>query len=85
MLKGKREGLWIKMKKAKTDDEKDKIKAQIEELSPKIKKYNNDIMNCFRIEKRSVLLKRQLEIEKLQVNSKEYNTIKKKKNRSRER
>lgn len=84
-LKGKREGLWVKMKKAKTDDEKDKIKAQIEELSPKIKKYNNDIMNCFRIEKRSVLLKRQLEIEKLQVNSNECDILKKKKNKSRER
>ena len=80
ILKGKRENLWRKRSKETNPEIKEKITHEIGNLKALIKKTNKDIVNCYEIENRIILLQKQLEFEK----SKE--TIKdKKKDRSRNR
>lgn len=43
---------------------KDKITHEIDDLKVLIKKVNKDIVNCFKIENRTILLQNQLEIER---------------------
>lgn len=66
ILKGKRESLWRKRSKETNPEIKDKITHEIDDLKVLIKKVNKDIVNCFEIENRTILLKNQLEIEKSQ-------------------
>ena len=51
-LKSKRENLWKKHKKAKTDDEKKDIENQIIDISKKITPLAEQIKNCNNIQKR---------------------------------
>ena len=82
ILKGKRENLWRKRKKEINPKIKEKIMHEISDLTSLIKKDNKEIVNCYEIENRTILLKNQLELEK----SKEIVKDKKKdKKKSRER
>ena len=74
ILKGKRENLWRKRKKETNPEIKEKITHEIGDLKNLIKKANKDIVNCYEIENRTILLQKQLEIEK----SKEIVKVKKK-------
>ena len=76
ILKGKRENLWRKRKKETNPEIKEKITHEIADLTTLIKKSNKDIVNCYEIENRTILLKNQLELEK----SKEITKDKKKDN-----
>ena len=80
ILKGKRENLWRKRKKETNPEIKEKIAHEIDDLTALIKKSNKDIVNCFEIENRTILLKNQLELEKSKKIVKEKN-----KNRARVR
>lgn len=64
VLKGKRENLWRKRKKEINPKIKEKIMHEISDLTSLIKKDNKDIVNCYEIENRTILLKNQLELEK---------------------
>lgn len=64
ILKGKRESLWRKRSKETNPEIKEKITHEIDDLKVLIKKVNKDIVNCFEIENRTILLQNQLEIEK---------------------
>ena len=64
ILKGKRESLWKKRSKGTNPEIKDKITHEIYDLKVLIKKVNKDIVNCFEIENRTILLKNQFVIEK---------------------
>lgn len=64
ILKGKRESLWRKRSKETNPEIKEKITHKIDDLKVLIKKVNKDIVNCFEIENRTILLQNQLEIEK---------------------
>lgn len=74
ILKGKRENLWRKRSKETNPEIKEKITHEIGDLKNLIKKANKDIVNCYEIENRTILLQKQLEIEK----SKEIVKVKKK-------
>ena len=80
ILKGKRENLWRKRSKETNPEIKEKITHEIGNLKVLINKTNRDIVNCYEIENRTILLKNQLEIEK----SKEI-VKQKKKNKIRDR
>lgn len=71
ILKGKRESLWRKRSKETNPKIKDKITHEIDDLKVLIKKVNKDIVNCFEIENRTILLQNQLEIEKTKDKVKE--------------
>ena len=71
ILKGKRESLWRKRSKETNPEIKDKITHEIDDLKVLIKKVNKDIVNCFEIENRTILLQNQLEIEKTKDKVKE--------------
>lgn len=64
ILKGKRENLWRKRKRETNPEIKEKITHEIGDLKVLIKKTNKDIVNCYEIENRTILLKNQLELEK---------------------
>ena len=64
ILKGKRENLWRKKKRETNPEIKEKITHEIGDLKVLIKKTNKDIVNCYEIENRTILLKNQLELEK---------------------
>lgn len=64
ILKGKRENLWRKRKRETNPEIKEKITREISDLTALIQKANKDIVNCYEIENRTILLKNQLEIEK---------------------
>lgn len=64
ILKGKRESLWGRRSKETNPEIKDKITHEIDDLKVLIKKVNKDIVNCFEIENRTILLQNQLEIER---------------------
>lgn len=64
ILKGKRENLWRKRKRETNPEIKEKITHEIGDLKVLIKKNNKDIVNCYEIENRTILLKNQLELEK---------------------
>lgn len=64
ILKGKRENLWRKRKKETNPEIKEKITHEIDNLKNLINKANKDIINCYEIENRTILLQNQLEIEK---------------------
>ena len=51
-LKGKRENLWKKHKRAETDDEKNRIENQIVEISKKITPLAEEIRLCDNIQRR---------------------------------
>lgn len=74
ILKGKRENLWRKRKKETNPEIKEKITHEIGDLKALINKYNKDIVNCYEIENRTILLKNQLELEK----SKEFVNVRNK-------
>lgn len=71
ILKGKRESLWRKRSKEANPEIKEKIPHEIDDLKVLIKKINKDIVNCFEIENRIILLQNQLEIEKTKDKVKE--------------
>lgn len=71
ILKGKRENLWRKRKRETNPEIKEKITNEITDLTALIKKTNKDIISCYEIENRTILLKNQLEIEKTKVIVKE--------------
>lgn len=60
-LKSKRENLWRKHKKAKTDDEKKNIENQIVEISKKITPLAEEIRHCNNIRLRLEKIKEQKE------------------------
>lgn len=64
ILKGKRERLWRKRSKETNPEIKERITHEIDDLKVWIKKVNKDIINCFEIENRTILLKNQLKIKK---------------------
>ena len=63
-LKGKRENLWRKRKRETNPEIKGKITHEIANLKALINKTNKDIVGCYEIENRTILLKNQLKIEK---------------------
>lgn len=64
ILKGKRENLWRKRSKETNPEIKEKYTHEIDDLKALIKKTNKDIVNCYEIENRTILLKNQLGIKK---------------------
>ena len=78
ILKGRRENLWRKRKKETNQEIKEKVTHEIADLTALIKKTNKDIINCYEIENRTILLKNQLEIEKSKEIVKEKKKDKKK-------
>ncbi|MFR2571105.1 MAG: hypothetical protein ACLS90_05340 [Clostridia bacterium] len=76
ILKGKRENLWRKRSKETNPEIKEKITHEIDDLNVLIKKVNKDIVNCFEIENRTILLQNQLEIEKSQEKARDNNKLK---------
>ena len=78
ILKGKRENLWRKRSKETNPEIKEKITHEIGNLRDLIKKINKDIVNCYEIENRTILIKNQLEIEKSKELVKEKRKDKKK-------
>ena len=64
ILKGKRENLWRKRKRETNPEIKEKITHEIGNLKALIQKTNKDIVNCYEIENRTILLKNQIEFEK---------------------
>ena len=84
-LKSKRENLWRKHKRAKTEDEKETIENKIIEISKKITPLAEEIRLCYNIFKRLEKIKefelqQKLEEEKRQLDK---NQKKKEKNRNR--
>lgn len=71
ILKGKRENLWRKRSKETNPGIKEKITHEIGDLRALIKKTNKDIVNCYEIENRTILLQKQLEFEKSKETVKE--------------
>ena len=65
-LKSKRENLWRKHKKAKTDDEKKNIENQIVEISKKITPLAEVIRHCNNIRLRLEKIKEQKEKKDMQ-------------------
>ena len=65
-LKSKRENLWRKHKKAKTDDEKKNIENQIVEISKKITPLAEEIKHCDNIMIRFEKIKEQEEKKDIQ-------------------
>lgn len=76
ILKGKRESLWRKRSQETNPEIKEKITHEIDDLKVLIKKVNKDIVNCFEIENRTILLQNQLEIEKSQEKVRDNNKLK---------
>ena len=64
ILKSKRENIWRKRSKETNPEIKEKITYEIGVLRDLIKKTNKDIVNCYEIENRTILLQKQLEFEK---------------------
>ena len=56
ILKGKRENLWRKRSKETNPEIKEKITHEIGNLKALIKKTNKDIVNCYEIENRTILI-----------------------------
>lgn len=52
-LKGKRENLWKRYHRAKTEDKKNEILAEINDIQPKIKELNKYDKYCKEITKRA--------------------------------
>lgn len=73
ILKGKRENLWRKRKRETNPETKEKITHEIDNLKSLINKANKDIVNCYEIENRTILIKNELKLEK----SKEFVNVKK--------
>lgn len=78
ILKGKRENLWRKRSKETNPEIKEKITHEIGNLRDLIKKTNKDIVNCYEIENRTILLQKQLEFEKSKKTVKEKRVDKRK-------
>ena len=78
ILKGKRENLWRKRSKETNPEIKEKITHEIGNLRDLIKKTNKDIVNCYEIENRTILLQHQLEFEKSKKTVKEKRVDKRK-------
>ncbi|MDO4382542.1 MAG: relaxase/mobilization nuclease domain-containing protein [Clostridia bacterium] len=78
ILKGKRENLWRKRSKETNPEIKEKLTHEIGDLRALIKKTNKDIVNCYEIENRTILLQKQLELEKSKENVKDKKKDKKK-------
>ena len=70
-MKSKKEYLWRKYKKAKTEDEKKKIFAQITNISEEIKKINYELDLIEDIESRIPKMKE--ELQKTEENQRERN------------
>ena len=86
-LKSKRENLWKKHKRVKTDEEKQEIENEIIDISKQITPITEEIRNCNNIKKRvdkikQVQLHEQIEQEKSQF-EKEQEENKKDKNKAR--
>ena len=64
ILKGKRENLSRKRKKEINPEIKEKITHEISDLKALINETNKDIINCYEIENRTILLKNQVDLEK---------------------
>ncbi len=72
ILKSKRENLWRKYHRAKTDDKKDLIHQEIQELQLKIKELQKYNKYCDGIEKRSKSIQNNInEIDNVKVKEKE--------------
>ena len=84
-LKSKRENLWKKLKRAKTEDEKATIESQIIEISKKITPLAEEIKHCTNIELRLEKIK-QFELrQKLENEKKEFEKEQTKKKKKRVR
>lgn len=55
MLKGTRENLQRKKRKSSKKDDIDRFNIELQKLAPRIKRLNEDIQNCFEIERRTIL------------------------------
>lgn len=75
ILKGKRENLWRKRSKETNPEVKGKITHEIGNLKALIQKTNKDIVNCYEIENRTILLKNQLEKSKEIVKDKKKDKL----------
>lgn len=75
-LKSKRENLWKKYHRAKTDEDKQSIYQEIQELQPRIKKLYNNNRYCDDIEKRSTTIQNNInEIDTLAILVKEKDNV----------
>ena len=59
MLKGTRENLQRKKRKSSKKDDINRFTTELQKLAPRIKRLNEDIQNCYKIEKRTILWKRE--------------------------
>ena len=83
-LKGSRESLQRKKRKAMNQENIIKFDEELKILAPKIKQLNTDIQNCYRIEKRTILWQQEYDkaMEKEQEQQKN-NELKQSKKKSR--
>lgn len=58
-LKGTRESLQRKKRKSTNRNDIDKFNVELKQLAPKIKQFNNDIQNCYKIQKCTILWQRE--------------------------
>ena len=84
-MKSERENLWKKLKRAKTDEEKETIENQIIEISKKITPLAEEIKHCNNIELRLEKIK-QFELhQKLEDERKQFEKEQDKKKKTKER
>ena len=61
ILKGTRESLQRKKRKSMNQEDIAKFDSELKLVTPKIKQLNDDIQNCYKIEKRTILWQREYE------------------------
>lgn len=83
-LKGTRENLQRKKRKSTKQEDIDKFDKEINVLSPKIKQLNDDIQNCYKIEKRTILWQQEYDkVMKKEQKRQKQNELKQSKKKSR--
>ena len=80
-LKSKKENLWKKIKRAKTEDEKQQIQYEIQKISEDIKTLNEEIELIEDIETRIPMIKENIKEEQEKDKSKNKNIEEKEKNK----
>ena len=83
-LKGIRESLQRKKKKAMNQEDITKFDEELKILAPKIKQLNTDIQNCYKIEKRTILWQQEYDkVMKKEQEQQKQNELKQSKKKSR--
>lgn len=84
-LKGQRENLWKKHKRAKTDEKKQEIENEIIEISKQITPLTEEIKHCNNIMERMKKIKQYQEHQKLQEEKTQFEKEQEKKKKDKNR